>query len=81
MFPLYEIVIIFVEASYTNVLERSLKRGEETKRCIPLSCIKEAYTQSPISYKILKDYVHKHYKINNDGEENKIIDTQDINFL
>jgi hypothetical protein len=81
MFPLYEIVIIFVEAEYINVLERSLKRGEETKRCIPLSCIKESYVQSPISYEILKDYVHKHYKINNDTEENKLINIQDINFL
>lgn len=80
-FPRYEIAILYVEASYVNILERNLLRGEVTKRCIPLYCLKEAFEKCPISFEILKNHVDKFYKVNNDTEENKQNDIVNINFI
>lgn len=79
-FPHYEIIILYVESSWVNILERNLKRGEQTKRCIPLECLRNAFVQSPISYEMLKTHVNKHYKIANDNEEeiNELLKTLDI---
>lgn len=65
----YEIIIIYVEASYGNILIRNNKRAKITKRIIPNVCIKNAFIQSAISYEILKNMVHKSYKINTDSDE------------
>lgn len=77
-YPQYEIIIIFVEASYANILIRNTKRAKLTKRIIPDYCIRDAYIKSPISFEILRKLVHKSYKINNDTEENKENTTNDI---
>lgn len=75
-FPHYEIVIIFVEASWVRILERNLKRGEQTKRCIPLECLENTFEASPISFEMLKSHVHRHYVINNDYKYKTNCDTE-----
>lgn len=75
---LYTIIILFVSASYANILIRNSKRAKLTKRTIPKDCIKDAYIQSPIAFDILKKLVHKHYEINNDTETDKEFTTKDI---
>ena len=66
-YPNYDIIIIFVAASWTRILERNIKRGEITRRVIPLECLANAFKQSPISFKLLKNNVDKHYYVFNDG--------------
>lgn len=65
-FPEYEIVIIFVKASWERILERNIKRGEVTKRVIPLDCLINAFEQSPLSFELLKSSVDKYYVVDND---------------
>ena len=69
-FPKAIIKIIHVKANWINVLERNLLRAEETKRCIPLRFIKEAYAMSIKSNEILKNYVDENIIIENDNDEN-----------
>lgn len=71
-FPEYEIYIIFVTASWERILERNIRRGEITRRVIPLDCLAETFKQSPISFEILKQHVDKWYVIENDYKENEL---------
>ena len=71
-FPEYEICIIFVTASWERILERNIRRGEITRRVIPLNCLAETFKQSPISFEILKQHVDKWYVIENDYKENEL---------
>lgn len=86
--PEYEIVIVFVTASWERILERNIKRGEITRRVIPLECLSEAFEKSPVSFEMLKSHVHRHYLVNNDCKDSdtdcliqKIAQLRDINFI
>jgi len=68
-FPKAEIIIIHIETDWTNVLERNLLRSEQTKRCIPLENIKQAYLQSIESNKILSKLVNLNIIIKNNLNE------------
>jgi hypothetical protein len=70
-----KIIIIHIKADWVNVLERNLIRAEETKRCIPLKYIKEAYKLSDESNNKLKDFADENIIIenNNDNETIKFI--------
>lgn len=69
------IKIIHVKADWVNVLERNLLRAEETKRCIPLKYIRDAYILAEKSNEILKNYVNENIVIinNNDDETEQYI--------
>lgn len=64
-FPDYKIAIVFVDASWERILERNIKRGEITKRVIPLKCLEDAFEQSPKSFEMLKSHVDLHYYVTN----------------
>lgn len=68
----YEIIIIYVKASWERILERNIRRGEVTRRVIPFDCLLNAYEKSPVSFEFLKNYVNKWYVIENDYKENEI---------
>lgn len=80
-FPDYEIIIIFVTASWVKILERNLKRGEITKRVIPLDCLADAFEKSPISFEMLKSQVDRYYVIQNDSDSNTLNQFNDIDFI
>lgn len=67
-FPKIIIKIIHVKTNWTNVLERNLLRAEQTKRCIPLKFIRDAYHMSSKSNEILKNYVDENIIIINDND-------------
>lgn len=77
-YPNYKIIIMYVEASYANVLIRNNKRSKITKRIIPPECIRNAYIQSAISYDILRLLVHFSYKINTDSDEIRDLSIRNI---
>lgn len=64
-----KICIIHVYASWIHVLERNLIRAEQTKRCIPLRFIKNAYDLSIKSNEHLKDIVDLNIVIKNDSDD------------
>ena len=68
----YEIIIIYVKASWERILERNIRRGQVTHRVIPFDCLLNAYEKSPVSFDFLKNYVDKWYVIENDYKENEI---------
>jgi hypothetical protein len=69
-FPQYEIIIIFVEASWLTVIERIWKRAEVTRRLIKFDTIKESFESSFKSFKELNDVAHKSFIVNNDNNDN-----------
>lgn len=64
-----KIIIIHVYADWVKVLERNISRSEQTKRCIPLENIKQAYVQSIESNTKLKDLVDLNIIIKNNSDE------------
>jgi guanylate kinase len=66
-FPNYKIGIIFVTASWLNILERCWKRAEVTKRCIPFDRLKTIYQAMPTSIKELDGQTDFMTVINNDS--------------
>lgn len=67
-YPFYEIVIIYVTAGWSKILERNIKRGEKTKRMIPLEHLKSTYSRMPNSFQLFQNYATKSYIIDNDSD-------------
>jgi len=71
-YPKIIIKIIHVKTNWCNILERNLLRAEQTKRCIPLKFIHDAYHKSSKSNEKLKYYVDENIIITNDNDNETI---------
>ena len=77
-FPNYMISIIYVETSWVKILERNLKRSQETKRCIPHEFLESVFIESKKSLSTLMsgkntNIIYSIYIVHNDDNDKELI--------